>query len=142
MTYRNKKVKIRYKLKRDTEKERTMELKKNEYVVFNINGKEYKAGWLEAVWNSKYEAFWITDDDGNRIFSNDVRVKAPRKKSSGKAPMVEINPDVSTEKAYGIIEGTNGCITPQNMKVFYKWIAKSICEERDGKIYAPIWAMR
>lgn len=120
------------------------ELESNEYVVFFINGKEYKAGWLEARWNRKEHAWWVTDDNNERVFSNDVRVKAPRKKSkkSNKAPMIEIHPDTSTEKAYGIFDGTNGCVTKQNMKVYYKWVAKSICKVEDGKIYAPIWAVK
>lgn len=120
------------------------ELERNEYVVFDIDGKERKAGWLEARWSRKQNAFWITDDNDERIYSNDVREKAPRKKTkkSNNAPMVEIHPDTSTEKAYGIVDGTNGCVTKQNMKVYYKWVAKSVCKVEDGKIYAPIWAVK
>ena len=120
------------------------ELERNEYVVFDIDGKERKAGWLEARWSRKQNAFWITDDNDERIYSNDVREKAPRKKTKKRnnAPMVEIHPDTSTEKAYGIVDGTNGCVTKQNMKVYYKWVAKSVCKVEDGKIYAPIWAVK
>lgn len=120
------------------------ELEEREYVVFVENGKERKAGWLEARWNRKEQAWWVTDDNGERIFSNDVREKAPKKKSkrANNAPMIEIHPCTSTEKAYGIFDGTNGCVTKQNMKIYYKWIAKSICEVRDGKVYAPIWAVK
>ena len=118
-----------------------MELNRNEYVVFNIEGKEYKAGHLEAVWSRKEKAFWILGDNGEKIYSTDVRVKE-KKASKSNAPMVEIEPATSTEKAYGIADGTNGSVVKGNIKVYYKWVAKSICKVEDGKIYAPIWAVK
>lgn len=124
---------------------KTMELEKDEYVVFNVRGKEVKEGWLEARWSRRENAFKHWDEEeGGWIFSNDVRNKPPRKKTkrSDNAPMVEIFPETSTEKAYGILDGTNGCVTKQNMKVYYKWVAKSICKVEGGRIYAPIWAVK
>lgn len=117
------------------------ELGRNEYVVFEIDGKEYKANHLEVVWGRKEQAWWILDDNNEKVFSNDVRTKAPRKNSNN-APMVEIHPDTSTEKAYGIIIGTNRSVVKSNFKVYYKWIAKSVCKKENGRIYAPIWAVK
>jgi len=56
--------------------------------------------------------------------------------------MIVIYPDFETEKAFAILTGSNGCITSNNQKDFYTYIAKSICIEKDGKIYAPIWAIK
>lgn len=119
-----------------------MELKSNEYVVFTVNGKEYKAGHLEAVWSRKQKAFWILDDNGEKVFSTDVRTKEKKTRKATDCKMVEIVPDTATEKAYGIVDGTNGSVVKGNIRVYYKWIAKSICKEENGKIYAPVWALR
>ena len=43
-----------------------------------------------------------------------------------------------TDKAYGIPAGTNNK-HGNNYKVFYEWIAFSICKEMDNKIYCPLW---
>lgn len=120
------------------------ELERNEYVVFNVRGEDVKEGYLAARWSRKEQAWKHWDDEEECwVLSNDVREKPQRKKAkNNNAPMVEIHPDTSTEKAYGIFDGTNGCVTKQNMKVYYKWVAKSICEVRDGKVYAPIWALK
>lgn len=122
------------------------ELESNEYVVFVIDGKEYKAGVLEVVWSGKNKAFYVIDDNGHRVYSNDVRQKAPKRKhaKATNVPTVEITNDImtQTEKAYGVFDGTNNAVVKGNVKVYYKWIAKSVCEEKDGRIYAPIWAVR
>ena len=120
------------------------ELKPNEYVVFNINGKEYKAGRCEVVWSRRQNAFWITDENEQRIYSNDVRTKESKKARKNNAPMVNISDDImtQTEKAYGLFDGTNNAVVKENRVVYYKWIAKSICEVKDGKVYAPVWAVK
>ena len=120
------------------------ELKSNEYVVFIINGKEYKASNFEAVWSRKANAFWITDSNGEQIYSNDVRTKEPRKAKKNNAPMVDISNEImtQTDKAYGLFDGTNNAVVKENRVIYYKWIAKSICERKDGKVYAPIWAVK
>jgi len=124
-----------------------MELKKNQYVVFSDGHKE---GYLEAQWSEKAQAFYsvITIDvDGykerKKIYSTDIRTKEARKSGNiSKSKMIVIYPDFETEKAFAILTGSNGCITSNNQKDFYTYIAKSICIEKDGKIYAPIWAIK
>lgn len=122
-----------------------MRLNKNQYVVFSDGHTE---SYLEARWSEKEQAFYsivTVDIDGykerKKIFSTDVRTKAQRKTSkTGK--MIIIYPDFETDKAYAIMTGSNGCISNGNRKDFYTYIAKSICTEKDGKIYAPIWAIK
>lgn len=54
---------------------------------------------------------------------------------------VRIIPDRETEKAFGVIIGSNGKWT--NPRDIYAWIAKSVCYiDADGTIYAPRWATR
>ena len=118
-----------------------MELNKNQVVVFEDGHKE---GYLEARWSERAKAFYSFNEDGEKIYSVDIREKATREKRAGqtsKSQMVEIYPVCETEKAYGLYDGTNGCITRGNIKVFYKWVAKSLCTVEDGKVLAPYWAV-
>lgn len=119
-----------------------MELRKNQLVVFEDGHKE---GYLEARWSERSQAFYSFTEDGEKIFSTTVIEKPKRNKKkfvpSEKNCTVLICPCGETEKAYQIYDGTNGCISRGNMKVYYKYIAKSICYvAEDGKIYAPAWA--
>lgn len=119
-----------------------MTLERNQLVVFE-NG--HTEGYLEARWSDRHQAFYSFTDDGEKIFSTAVIEKPVRKSRkfvpSAKTCTVLIIPCGETEKAYCIEDGTNGCITRGNRKVYYKYIAKSICyTAADGKIYAPMWA--
>ena len=123
------------------------ELGKDEYVVFE-NGR--KEGTAEARYPLKAQAFYtILKDENNeiiRLYSNDVRKKSSKGKEkfqpSQESCKVEIEPAYETEKAYALYDGTNGMISKQNMKVYYKFIAKSICYvDENGKIFAPAWAI-
>lgn len=131
-----------------------MELSKNQYVVFP-NGR--KEGYLEARWSERAQAFYtFFDKDGNtvldengdytKVYSTDIREKPARKHKAAFVPSatsctVKIAPCGETEKAYQIEDGSNGCISRGNMRVYYKYIAKSICwVAPDGAIYAPAWA--
>jgi len=123
-----------------------MELTRNQLVVFS-NG--HKANNLEAVWDRKHEAFCIVTDDldeeGNRIrlYSTTVIEKPVRKSRkfvpSKESCTVQIFPIGETDKAYQVPDGSNGKIG--HCKVYYKWIAKSICwADENGNIFAPKWA--
>lgn len=125
-----------------------MELRKNQYVVFP-NGR--KEGYLEARWSERAQAFYtfVENESGDKVkmFSTDVMTKPERKRKakafvpSAQNCTVKIRPISETEKAYQIEDGSNGCITRGKMRVYYKYIAKSICwVAQDGSIYAPIWA--
>lgn len=120
------------------------ELQRNEFVVFVINGKEHKAGHLEVSWSGKRNAFWILDENNEKVYSNDVRTIAKKKAAKNNAPMVDISDEImtSTEKAYGLFDGTNGAHVKENRVIYYKWVAKSLCEKRDGRVFAPVWAIR
>lgn len=117
------------------------ELEKNEYVLFP-NGT--KAGYLETRYDTVAKAFFIYDDTGEKLYSNDVHTKPIRKRVNTKkqtdiSKMKEIHPLAETEKAYRVEDGSNGLIG-KGCKVYYKYYAKSICVIDNGKIYAPIWA--
>lgn len=123
-----------------------MELRKNQYVVFQ-NGR--KEEYLEARWSERAQAFYtfVENESGDtvKMFSTDVREKPQRKRKafvpSAKNCTVKIRPLSETEKAYQVEDGSNGCITRGKMRVYYKYIAKSICwVAPDGSIYAPVWA--
>lgn len=121
-----------------------MQLKSNQYVVFEDGHKE---GYLEARWSERNQAFYsfIETEDGNKkIFSTDIREKEPRKKrtTTNNAPMREIHPCGETEKAYVVCTGTNGKVSRGNIKYYYEYVAKSICKVEDGKVFAPIWAIK
>lgn len=119
-----------------------MELKKNERVYFEDGHSE---GYLEARWSEKKQAFYadiIVDDEKIRIFSTDVRMVEKKSSSRRSSKMVEINPDHETEKAYAIYAGENGMVSRGNSHIYYTYVAKSICEKRNGKIFAPIWAVK
>lgn len=125
-----------------------MQLNKNQYVVFS-NGEKH--GYMEARWSERAQAFYtfVEDEEGSRtkIYSMDIREKAPRAKKaftpSAAACTVRINPHAETEKAYVLEDGSNGKITRGNMKVYYKYIAKSVCFVADnGEIFAPSWAVK
>jgi hypothetical protein len=52
-----------------------------------------------------------------------------------------IRPIGQTEKAYQLVDGSNGLIG-RGCKVYYKYIAKSVCFiDENGDIYAPVWAL-
>lgn len=124
-----------------------MELSKNQYVVFQ-NGEKH--GYLEARWSERAQAFYTITEGENgetlRLYSTDIREKLARKRKAAFVPSattctVKIFPCGETEKAYRIEDGSNGCISRGNMRVYYKYIAKSICwVSPDGSIYAPQWA--
>ena len=124
------------------------QLEKDEYVIFE-NGR--KEGWLEARYSLKAQAFYTTLKDENgecvRLYSNKVEKKVSRKKNNKfqvnkESCTVEIDPVYETEKAYALYDGTNGLVGKSNMKVYYKFVAKSICfVDEDGKIFAPAWAI-
>mgnify|MGYP001500623950 CR=1 FL=1 len=79
--------------------------------------------------------------DGSKLFSNEIieteTKKRNYKKQTDISKMQQIFPIGETEKAYIIDDGANGKITRGNLKQYYKYIAKSICIEEDGKIFAP-----
>lgn len=58
------------------------------------------------------------------------------KKSESYVALTHI--DRITDKSYGIITGTNGKVG-SGYKVFFEYIAFSICKEIDNKIYCPLW---
>lgn len=118
-----------------------MQLKSNQYVVF---GDGHTEGWLEARWSERSQAFYSFSEDGEKIFSTDIREKAPRKKrtATNNAPMKEIHPCGETEKAYIVCTGTNGYVSRGKVKYYYDYVAKSICKVEDGKVFAPIWAIK
>lgn len=122
-----------------------MQLQKNQYVVFPDGHKE---GYLEARWSERNQSFYtfIDTEDGEseKVFSNNIitveRKKRQYKKQTDISKMKEIFPCFETEKAYAVYDGENGYISRGKAKVYYKYYAKSICTEKDGKIYAPVWA--
>ena len=119
-----------------------MQLSKNQFVVFEDGHKE---GYLEARWSDRNNAFYSFTDDGKKIFSTTIIEKASKKKSkfvpSAKSCTVKITPCGETEKSYRLYDGTNGCVSRGNTKIYYKYIAKSICyTDEEGNIYAPAWA--
>lgn len=126
-----------------------MELERNQLVVFE-NG--YKAGYLEARWSNRNQAFYYVsdevDEDGKRIryYSTNVIEKPVRKSKkfvpSEKSCTVQIYPLAESEKAYQIEDGTNGLVGRSQCKEYYKWVAKSVCfVDESGNIFAPLWAM-
>ena len=126
-------------------------LEDRDRVIFtDIDGKKIEAGISWAVYSLRDEAFYIfsdyTDEYGEpiKLFSNEVIYKPKRKRTYKKqtdiSKMKEIDVEYETEKAYAVCTGSNGCVCPWNSKTFYKFYAKSICVEKDGKVYAPIWA--
>lgn len=129
-----------------------MELSRNQLVVFtDVDGTQFTEGYLEARWSDKNNAFYsfsqtgaIDEETGKhvKLFSNEIIEKAKRayKKQTDITKMKEIEVAFETEKAYAVFDGTNGAVCRCNTKVFYKFYAKSICIEKDGKVYAPVWA--
>lgn len=128
-----------------------MELTSKQLVVFE-GGR--KAGWLEAVWDERKQAFWTTTDEidpetggPRRIWSTTVIEKPARKSSKKFVPGREscpvlIRPVGQTEKAYQIEDGTNGLIGRHTCRIYYKYVAKSVCfVDENGDIYAPVWAL-
>lgn len=129
-------------------------LGKDEYVLFE-NGK--KEGGSEVRYSFKKQAFYteltdangeiVRDEDGHpiRIYSNNRQKKEKAKNGkftpSAEKCTVQIFPEFETEKAYAIFAGTNGLV--KNVKVYYSYIAKSICwEDENGKVFAPAWAIK
>lgn len=129
-----------------------MELNKNQLVVFtDVDGSQFTEGYLEVRWSDKFNSFYSftrTDAEDERtgkpvkLFSTTIIEKKKRtyKKQEDISKMKEIEVAFETEKAYAVFDGTNGAVCRCNTKVFYKFYAKSICIEKDGKIYAPMWA--
>ena len=118
-----------------------MELKKNQFVVFEDGHKE---GYLEARWSERSQAFYSFTEDGEKIFSTTIEEKPERKKAkfvpSSKNCTVEIIPCGETDKSYQVYDGANGYVG-RKQKSYYKYIAKSICfVDENGKIFAPSWA--
>ncbi len=125
-----------------------MVLKKNQYVIFEDGHKE---GYLEARWSDKNNAFYafIENEDKNgyterkKIFSTNIITeehKRTYKKQTDIFKMKEIFPVFETEKAFAVEDGSNGYISRNKNKIYYKYYAKSICIKKNGKTYAPIWA--
>lgn len=121
-----------------------MELKKNQFVVFEDGHKE---GYLEARWSNKKNAFYTFTDEGEKIYSTTIIEKTPRTRKTKFAPTsencnIQIFPSGQTEKAYQVYAGSNGLIG-RGKRDYYEYIAKSICfVDADGNIYAPAWAIR
>ena len=119
-----------------------MQLERNQLVVFEDGHTE---GYLEARWSERSQAFYSFTDDGEKVFSTTI-IEKPQRKSRKFTPTaknctVQITPCGETEKAYMIEDGSNGCVTRQKMRTYYKYIAKSICYvDSDGNVFAPIWA--
>lgn len=122
-------------------------------VVFNDHGTIRKLDLLaQPQWDESKKA-WYTfhmDDNGyytkERLYSTEVIDKPKRKKKtfvpSKENCTVRIVPNFTTAKAYAIEDGSNGLIG-KGSKVFYHYIAKSVCfVDEDGKIYAPVFAMK
>lgn len=127
------------------------ELESRERVIFtDVDGKKIEADYMWAVWSKRDEAFYIfsdhEDEDGKpiKLLSNEVIEKPKRKRITKKqediTKMKEINVAYETEKAYAVCTGSNGCVSRGNVKYYYTFYAKSICVEKDGKVYAPLWA--
>lgn len=122
-----------------------MTLNKNQYVVFPDGHKE---GYLEARWSEKNQAFYSfieTENGSERVYSTEIIEKQSKGSKKfvpdAKNCTVRIFPCGETEKAYRIADGTNGKITRGNMKIYYKYVAKSICYvDDDGNVFAPLWA--
>lgn len=119
-----------------------MILQKNQLVVFPDGHKE---GYLEARWSTKHQCFYSFNEDGEKIYSTVIEEKPVRKnKKFVPGPTTctkQIFPCGETEKSYRLNDGSNGKITRGNMRVYYKYIAKSICYiDENGNIFAPIWA--
>lgn len=119
-----------------------MELKKNQFVVFEDGHKE---GYLEARWSERNQAFYSFSESGEKIFSTKVIEKQAKKSSfkpSAKNCTVEIHPYGETAKAYAVHDGSNGLVG-RGFKAYTKYIAKSVCfVDENGKIFAPAWAMQ
>ena len=126
----------------------------NKLVVFDDHGQIRKLGKINNVNWDKAKNAWFTfglDEDGyytgERIYSTTVIDKPERKKKSKFIPSkenctVRIVPLFKTEKAYAIEDGSNG-LTGKGCKVFYHYIAKSVCfVDEDGSIYCPVWALK
>ena len=118
-----------------------MELSKNQLVVFEDGHKE---GYLEARWSERAQAFYSFSEDGEKMFSTTIIDKPQRKGGkftpNAKNCTVQIDPIGETEKAYQIEDGSNGKVG-RGCKVYYKFIAKSICyKDEDGRVFAPAWA--
>lgn len=120
-------------------------LEENEYVKFP-NGdlmNEYSSWSLN--WDKKKQSFYRWNVDG-REYSNEIVIKEKKKRAkkfvpSAKTCTVEIHPDYETEKAYAVFAGDNGCVVKSNRKVYYSFVAKSICYvDENGKIFKPVWA--
>ena len=129
-----------------------MELKPNEMVLFP-NG--VKADVINGVmWSDKHQAFMYftgdSDEEGNPvIYYSTTIIQKPERKSrkkftpSKESCTVQIRPLGETAKAYQIEDGSNGKIGRSSCKVYYKYIAKSICyTDENGNVFAPLWAMR
>lgn len=121
-----------------------MELNKDQLVLFEDGHTE---GYLEARYSNKYQAFYYDKEieiDGYperiRLYSTTV-IDKPRRKTAKQASvkMVEIDVDHETAKAYAVVTGSNNKITDN--RLYYQYIAKSICKIADGKVYAPVWAI-
>lgn len=124
------------------------EITKNQLVIFKeLDGKDRKVGWLEIRYSEKEQSFYVFSniDERIKLYSNTIIEKPKRKKceyvkQTDISKMKEIFPCGETEKTYQIEAGTNGCISKGNIKVYYSYIAKSLCVVENNKIYAPIWA--
>ena len=122
-------------------------LNRNQYVLFSNGDKQ---GYLEARWSSRHNAFYTIaeDEDGShyRLYSTDVYEKPTRKKAAfvptaDNCPVRLDNITGETDKAYVVYIGDNGCIVPANRKVFYGYVAKSVCYVDDkGVVFCPVWA--
>lgn len=118
-----------------------MTLNKNQYVLFENGTQE---GWLEARYSEKHQAFYTFTDEGEKIFSTDVREKESKKRKAfvptSKNCTKLITPYAETEKVYIVYDGSNGLVG-RGQKSYSKHIAKAICYiAEDGKIFAPTWA--
>jgi len=124
-----------------------MELTKNQIVIFkDIDGTKIKRNYLDINYSQKNNSFYtFSEIDGSKLFSNEIieteTKKRNYKKQTDISKMQQIFPIGETEKAYIIDDGANGKITRGNLKQYYKYIAKSICIEEDGKIFAPYFSI-
>lgn len=127
------------------------ELDNDKIVVFDDNGKTVKISKSSnAARFEKRFNLWKTPvgDDNNRYFIySDKVIDKPHKEKRKFIPSAEnctvrIIPDYSTEKAFAIVDGSNGLIG-KGCKIYYKFIAKSVCYiDETGNIFAPIWAVK
>lgn len=139
---------------------------KGKLVVFPDGAKIGQHDDVDIRWDDDHQAWYkfIFDEDGNPVKNDDWWLKdepvyarmyateiidkpgyVPRKKKqfipSRETCQIEIHPCGHSEKAYKVYAGNDGY--GRSRTIYYIWIAKSMCYvDEDGRIFAPVWAVR